>query len=86
MFLSPEEQRKPPPKHPLKKLLDRIRSQRSQWTEHEAAVDVPAVRTDEVPEEDTTIDTGSLGSEEKSSQLPGQLHKTTLNGRLDDLL
>ncbi|CAG06463.1 unnamed protein product, partial [Tetraodon nigroviridis] len=59
------EQTKPASKHPLKKLLDRIRSQRNQRTEHEAAVDT--VGTDEIPEKDTTIDTGSLTSDQKSS-------------------
>lgn len=80
MFLSSVEQTKPASKHPLKKLLDRIRSQRNQWTEHEAAVDLPAVIRDEIPEKDTTIDTGSLISEEKSNELP-ELHRATHNGR-----
>lgn len=86
MFLSLVEPTKPASKHPLKKLLDRVRSQRNQWTEHEAAVDLPTVRTDEIPEKDTTIDTGSLTSEEKSNGLPVELHKSTHNGRICYLL
>lgn len=79
MFLSSVEQTKPASKHPLKKLLDRIRSQRNQRTEHEAAVDT--VGTDEIPEKDTTIDTGSLTSDQKSSELSVECQKTTQNGR-----
>lgn len=86
MFLSSVEQTKPASKHPLKKLLDRIRSQRNQWTEHEAAVDLPTVITDEIPEKDTTIDTGSLASEEKSNELPAEPPKTTHNGKNGHLL
>lgn len=81
MFLSSVEQTKPATTHPLRKLLNRIRSQRTQWTEHEAAVDFPAVIMDEIPEKDTTIDTGSLTSEDKRNELPVELHKTTHNGR-----
>lgn len=81
MFLSLVEHSKRASKHPLKKLLDRVRSQRNQWTEHEAAVDLPTVITDEIPEKDTTIDTGSLTSEEKSDELPVEFHKPTHNGR-----
>lgn len=58
MFPSSVEQIEPAPKHPLKKLLDRIRSQRNQWIEHETAEDLPTVITDEIPEKDTTTDTG----------------------------
>lgn len=65
----------------LKKFLDRVRSQRNQWIEHKAAVDLQTVITDEIPEKDTTIDTGSLTSEEKSSELPVELHKTPHHGR-----
>lgn len=81
MFPSLVEQIEPAPKHPLKKLLDRIRSQRNQWIEHETAPDLPTVITDEIPEKDTTTDTGSLTRENKSNALPFELHKTTHLGK-----
>ncbi|XP_045929282.1 centrosomal protein of 295 kDa isoform X2 [Micropterus dolomieu] len=62
------EPSKPAPRRALKKLLDRIRSQRNQLTDHGGhgpAADSPTAITDQVPERDTTIDTGSLTSEEK---------------------
>lgn len=67
---------KPAPRRALKKLLDRIRSQRNQWTEHNShvpAADSPTAITDEIPERDTTIDTGSLTSEEKNKESPIEL-------------
>ncbi|TNN01330.1 hypothetical protein fugu_010712 [Takifugu bimaculatus] len=66
------EQVKAPPQHPLKKLLDRIRSQKNQWLEPETPAELPTV----VPERDTTMDTGSLTSEERSNVLPVDLHQT----------
>lgn len=80
MFPSSVELRKPPPKHPLKKLLDQIRSQRNQL-EHEPAAEWPAGTTEEIPEKDATIDTGSLTSEERSAVLPLELHQTTPDGK-----
>ncbi|XP_044058281.1 centrosomal protein of 295 kDa isoform X2 [Siniperca chuatsi] len=75
------EPSKPAPRRALKKLLDRIRSQRNQWTDqnsHEPAGDSPATITDQIPERDTTIDTGSLTSEEKDKlppiELPESVH------------
>lgn len=82
MFPSSAEQVKATPKHPLKKLLDRIRSQRNQWLEHETPAEVSTVITEEIPEKDTTIDTGSLTSEEKSNMLPVELHKAGHHGKL----
>lgn len=70
---------KPAPRRALKKLLDRIRSQRSQrsqWTDHSShvpAADSPTAIMDQIPERDTTIDTGSLTSEEKDKLPPLQL-------------
>lgn len=63
---------KPAPKQALRKLLNRIRSQRNDWTEpsHTSAAEPPAVLTDEIPERDTSIDTGSLTSVEKSKLFP----------------
>ncbi|XP_026226538.1 centrosomal protein of 295 kDa isoform X2 [Anabas testudineus] len=64
---------KPAPRRALKKLLDRIRSQRSQWTDHSSqvpAADSLTAITDQIPEHDTTIDTGSLTSEEKDKLAP----------------
>lgn len=63
---------KPAPKQALRKLLNRIRSQRNDWTEpsHASAAEPPAVLTDEIPERDTSIDTGSLTSVEKSKLFP----------------
>lgn len=54
----------------MRKLLDRIRSQRSQWLELETPAELAADVREEIPEKDTTIHTGSLSSEEKSSMLP----------------
>ncbi|XP_034556597.1 centrosomal protein of 295 kDa isoform X2 [Notolabrus celidotus] len=73
---SQEVPSKPAPRRALKKLLDRIRSQRNQWVDQNSCVpaaDPPAVITDQIPERDTTIDTGSLTSEEKGSPAPVQL-------------
>ncbi|KAM6931874.1 uncharacterized protein cep295 isoform 2-T2 [Lycodopsis pacificus] len=67
------ESSKPAPRRALKKLLDRIRSQTNQWTDHDSrgpAADSPTAATDQIPERDTTIDTGSLSSEEKGLPLP----------------
>ncbi|KAK2913060.1 hypothetical protein Q8A73_007173 [Channa argus] len=57
------------PRRVLNKLLDRIRSQRSQWTEHNSHV--PSANSsiaiaNQIPEHDTTIDTGSLTSEDRN--------------------
>lgn len=65
-----------PPRRALKKLLDRIRSQRNQWTHHSSCVpvaDSPTIITDQIPERDTSIETGSLISEEKDEQTPTNL-------------
>ncbi|XP_039646701.1 centrosomal protein of 295 kDa isoform X2 [Perca fluviatilis] len=70
------EPSKPAPRRALKKLLDRIRSQRNQWTDHSShapAADSPTAITDQIPERDTTIDTGSLTSEEKDKLPPIEL-------------
>ncbi|KAK2846576.1 hypothetical protein Q5P01_009575 [Channa striata] len=65
-------QPKTAPRRVLKKLLDRIRSQRSQWTEPSSLVPAAELSilssTDQIPEWDTTIDTGSLTSEERDKQ------------------
>ncbi|XP_070826236.1 uncharacterized protein cep295 [Chaetodon trifascialis] len=66
------EPSRPAPRRALKKLLDRIRSQRNQWTDHSSRVPAassPTVISDQVPERDSTIDTGSLTSEP-----PGPAH------------
>uniref|UniRef100_A0A673B5W7 ALMS motif domain-containing protein n=2 Tax=Sphaeramia orbicularis TaxID=375764 RepID=A0A673B5W7_9TELE len=64
---------RPPPRRALKKLLDRIRSQRNQQTEHShrfpGAVG-PGIMTDQIPERDSTIDTGSLTSDERENPPP----------------
>lgn len=73
---SAEEPSRPPPRRALKKLLDRIRNQRSQWTgawSHAPAPSSPTAFTDQIPERDTTIETGSLTSEEKDKQPPAEL-------------
>ncbi|XP_031719464.1 uncharacterized protein cep295 isoform X2 [Anarrhichthys ocellatus] len=70
------ESSKPAPRRALKKLLDRIRSQTNQWTDHDSrgpSADSPTAVTDQIPERDTTIDTGSLSSEEKGLLLPTEL-------------
>ncbi|KAI9536922.1 hypothetical protein NQZ68_030146 [Dissostichus eleginoides] len=67
------EPSKPAPRRALRKLLDRIRNQRYHWTEqnsHVPAAEPPTSITDQIPERDTTIDTGSLSSEEKHSLEP----------------
>ncbi|XP_074534904.1 uncharacterized protein cep295 isoform X2 [Halichoeres trimaculatus] len=73
---APESTSRPAPRRALRKLLDRIRSQRNQWTEQSSSVpaaDSPPLITDQIPERDTTIDTGSLTSEEKGSPPPVQI-------------
>ncbi|XP_060928600.1 centrosomal protein of 295 kDa-like [Limanda limanda] len=65
------EPSKPAPRRALKKLLDRIRGQRS--TEHSSRVspaDSPTVMTDQIPERDTSIESGSLTSGEKEQPAP----------------
>ncbi|KAM9317908.1 uncharacterized protein cep295 isoform 2-T2 [Pholidichthys leucotaenia] len=75
------EPSKPAPRQTLKKLLDRIRTQRDQWTQSSTASTVvsPAgsatVIRDQIPERDTTIETGSLTSEDKRT--PVQLRDST---------
>ncbi|KAF7651379.1 hypothetical protein LDENG_00111830 [Lucifuga dentata] len=68
---------RPAPRWALKKLLDRIRSQRNQWSSHgglDTARVPPAVQlSDQIPERDTTIDTGSLASEEREKPSPAKL-------------
>ncbi|XP_030599310.1 centrosomal protein of 295 kDa isoform X2 [Archocentrus centrarchus] len=61
------------PRRALKKLLDRIRIQRNQWTDHSScssAADSPALIRDQIPERDTTIETGSLISGERDKWTP----------------
>ncbi|XP_034460933.1 centrosomal protein of 295 kDa isoform X4 [Hippoglossus hippoglossus] len=73
---------KPAPRRALKKLLDRIRGQRNQWSEHSSRVspaDSPTVMTDQIPERDTTIETGSLTSEEKNQPAPIELLQPVLS-------
>ncbi|KAK5929971.1 hypothetical protein CgunFtcFv8_011158 [Champsocephalus gunnari] len=62
------EPSKPAPRQALRKLLDRIRNQRNHWTEQNshAPTSVPG----QIPERDTTIDTGSLSSEGTPSLEP----------------
>ncbi|XP_008307131.2 centrosomal protein of 295 kDa isoform X4 [Cynoglossus semilaevis] len=62
------EKNKHAPRHALRKLLDRIRNQRNQWTELSSPVssaDSPSTISDKIPERDTSIESGSLNSEEK---------------------
>ncbi|XP_051813514.1 centrosomal protein of 295 kDa isoform X2 [Acanthochromis polyacanthus] len=61
------EPSRPAPRRALKKLLDRIRNQRNQWTSSSRvpAADSPTVISDQIPERDTSIETGSLTAEEK---------------------
>ncbi|XP_065816078.1 centrosomal protein of 295 kDa [Labrus bergylta] len=64
------------PRRALKKLLDRIRGQRNHWADQNScisAADSPPANTDHIPERDTTIDTGSLTSEEKEHLPPAEL-------------
>ncbi|XP_037533826.1 centrosomal protein of 295 kDa [Nematolebias whitei] len=62
---------KPAPRRALRKLLDRIRSQRDEWVSGSSRVsDSPTVFTDLIPERDTSIESGSLQSEEKHEQTP----------------
>ncbi|XP_047247380.1 uncharacterized protein cep295 isoform X2 [Girardinichthys multiradiatus] len=61
-----EEALKPPPRRALRKLLDRIRSQRNDWINGSTRIpaeDSPTDFTDLIPERDTSIETGSLTSE-----------------------
>ncbi|XP_056138891.1 centrosomal protein of 295 kDa [Lampris incognitus] len=66
---------RPGPRQALKKLLSRIRIQQDQWSSHssqgyhQAHVDDHLTAdTDQIPERDTTIDTGSLTSEERGQE------------------
>ncbi|XP_037631419.1 centrosomal protein of 295 kDa isoform X4 [Sebastes umbrosus] len=82
------------PRQALKKLLDRIRTQRNQWTDHNSCVpaaDSPTAISGQIPERDSTIDTGSLTSEEKEpAHSPPALETTkqpaSANPRLPDVL
>uniref|UniRef100_UPI003AAB0394 uncharacterized protein cep295 n=1 Tax=Centroberyx gerrardi TaxID=166262 RepID=UPI003AAB0394 len=75
------EPSRPAPRRALRKLLDRIRSQRDQRSLHSGRVpaadpptaDPPPAAADQIPERDTTIDTGSLTSEERDAPLPTAL-------------
>ncbi|XP_029923683.1 centrosomal protein of 295 kDa isoform X3 [Myripristis murdjan] len=61
------------PRRALKKLLDRIRSQREQQSGVSGRVPVaepPITVTNEIPERDISIDTGSLISEERDAPQP----------------
>ncbi|XP_062241675.1 centrosomal protein of 295 kDa isoform X2 [Platichthys flesus] len=76
------EPSKPAPRRALKKLLDRIRGQRNQSTEHSRRVspaDSLTVMTDQIPERDTTIETGSLTSGEKDQPAPIELLQPVLS-------
>ncbi|XP_071396494.1 uncharacterized protein cep295 [Centroberyx affinis] len=73
------EPSRPAPRRALRKLLDRIRSQRDQRSLHSGRVPAadpptadppPPAAADQIPERDTTIDTGSLTSEERDAPLP----------------
>ncbi|XP_008281294.1 uncharacterized protein cep295 [Stegastes partitus] len=61
------EPSRPAPRRALKKLLDRIRSQRNQWTNSSTVpiADSPTDISDQIPERDTSIETGSLTAEER---------------------
>ncbi|XP_034024440.1 centrosomal protein of 295 kDa isoform X2 [Thalassophryne amazonica] len=64
---------RPRPQQTLKKLFDRIRSQRNQWSSDSTPVPEPEVESviaDHIPERDTTIDTGSLTNEERDVPPP----------------
>ncbi|MEQ2292009.1 hypothetical protein AMECASPLE_018766 [Ameca splendens] len=64
--LAEVEALKPPPRRALRKLLDRIRSQRNDWINGSTRIpaeDSPTDFTDLIPERDTSIETGSLTSE-----------------------
>ncbi|XP_044209509.1 centrosomal protein of 295 kDa [Thunnus albacares] len=74
------EPSRPAPRRALRKLLDRIRNQRNQWTNYGGrvpAADSPTIITDQIPERDTTIDTGSLTSEERDKATPVELPEPT---------
>ncbi|KAK5905339.1 hypothetical protein CesoFtcFv8_006814 [Champsocephalus esox] len=67
------EPSKPAPRQALRKLLDRIRNQRNHWTEqnsHVPAAEPPTSVPGQIPERDTTIDTGSLSGEGTPSLEP----------------
>ncbi|AWO98549.1 putative centrosomal protein KIAA1731 -like isoform 2 [Scophthalmus maximus] len=79
---SPVEPSQPACRRALKKLLDRIRSQKNQRTEHKShvpAVDSPTAITDQIPERDTSIETGSLTSEMKNKLTPIKLPERVLS-------
>ncbi|XP_036070824.1 centrosomal protein of 295 kDa isoform X3 [Oryzias melastigma] len=72
---------RPAPRQALRKLLDRIRSQRSEWMNHSSlpsADGSPAASRDLIPEQDCSIETGSLPSDEKNKPVLMDRHKTVL--------
>ncbi|XP_037828945.1 centrosomal protein of 295 kDa isoform X3 [Kryptolebias marmoratus] len=72
------EPSRPAPRRALRKLLDRIRSQRNEWVDSSSRVcDSPTV-TDQIPERDSTIESGSLQSEEKHKQTFIGIHEPTI--------
>ncbi|KAM4742446.1 uncharacterized protein cep295 isoform 3-T3 [Anableps anableps] len=74
------EASRPPPRRALRKLLDRIRSQRSDWIYGSSRIpveDSPSVSTDLIPEQDTSIETGSL-TMETDKHTPMELCEPTI--------
>ncbi|XP_013871349.1 uncharacterized protein cep295 isoform X2 [Austrofundulus limnaeus] len=70
---------RPPPRRALRKLLDRIRNQRSEWVSSSSRVsDSPTVFTDQIPERDTSIESGSLQSDEKLKETPIEVPEPTI--------
>ncbi|RVE65180.1 hypothetical protein OJAV_G00134060 [Oryzias javanicus] len=72
---------RPAPRQALKKLLDRIRNQRSEWMNHSSlpsADGSPAASRDLIPEQDCSIETGSLPSDEKNKPVLMDPHKPAL--------
>uniref|UniRef100_A0A1A7YQM1 Uncharacterized protein n=1 Tax=Iconisemion striatum TaxID=60296 RepID=A0A1A7YQM1_9TELE len=75
------EPSKPAPRRALRKLLDRIRSQRDEWINNgsrDSAADSPIIFTELIPDRDTTIESGSLPSEEKDKQAPIEVRDSTV--------
>ncbi|XP_047450066.1 centrosomal protein of 295 kDa isoform X3 [Mugil cephalus] len=79
---------RPAPRRALKKLLDRIRGQRNQWTHQSSrvpAADSPTIITDEIPERDSSIETGSLAVGDKDKQTPVEICEPVLSSTAEAL-
>ncbi|XP_069569106.1 uncharacterized protein cep295 [Brachyistius frenatus] len=67
------------PRRALKRLLDRIRNQRTNHSSRVPAADSQTIFTDQIPERDTSIETGSLTSEERDKRTSAELREPAIS-------